>query len=93
MSHHSHHHCRPIEQIDEIFRINVLGGLNMVRAFLPLLEAGRQRTIVSITSLAGSISFHQQALAMPEPSLFAQGGLGYAVSKAAINMRKLKSLQ
>lgn len=80
--------CRPFEQIEEIHKINVLGPLAVVRAFLPLLEASKQRTIVNVTSLAGSIGFHQEALAAPEPNVFAQSGLGYTASKAALNLRE-----
>ena len=72
----------------EIHKINVLGPLAMVRAFLPLLEAGKQRTIVNVTSLAGSIALHQEFLAAPEANMFVQSGLGYKASKTALNMRK-----
>lgn len=74
--------------MEEIHKTNVLGPLAVIRAFLPLLEAGKHRTIINVSSLAGSMGFHQMALAAPEPNAFAQSGLGYVASKAALNMRK-----
>lgn len=82
------HQCRPFEQFEEINRINVLGPLAVVRAFLPLLESGKKRTVVNVTSLSGSIQFHQEALAAPEPNRYAMSGLAYAASKSALNMRR-----
>ena len=44
------------ERIEEVMRINYLGGVWCVRAFLPLLEAGRPSHVVNVASVAGTVS-------------------------------------
>jgi short-subunit dehydrogenase len=44
------------ERIEQITRVNYLGGVWCMRAFLPALEAGRPAHIVNIVSVAGTIS-------------------------------------
>jgi short-subunit dehydrogenase len=46
----------PAEQIEEVVRVNYLGGVWCLRAFLPLLEAGAPSTVVNVASVAGTVS-------------------------------------
>ena len=77
----------PLEQIEAIFKTNVLGPLNVTRAFYPLLLKGTNKTIVNISSGAGSVSWHVEAVAAPEVQLMQSVSLGYKISKAALNMQ------
>ena len=45
------------ERIEEVMRINYLGAVWTVRAFLPALEAGAPSAIVNIASTAGTVAF------------------------------------
>jgi short-subunit dehydrogenase len=47
----------PPERIEEVMRINYLGSVWCVRAFLPLLEAGAPSDVVNIVSVAGTIAY------------------------------------
>jgi uncharacterized protein len=47
----------PPERIEEVMRINYLGSVWCVRAFLPLLEAGAPADVVNIVSVAGTIAY------------------------------------
>jgi uncharacterized protein len=44
------------EQIEEVVRVNYLGGVWCLRAFLPLLEAGASSAVVNVASVAGTVS-------------------------------------
>jgi short-subunit dehydrogenase len=44
------------ERIEELVRINYLGGVWCLRAFLPLLEAGAPADVVNLVSTAGTIA-------------------------------------
>jgi NAD(P)-dependent dehydrogenase (short-subunit alcohol dehydrogenase family) len=46
----------PPERIEELIRINYLGGVWVARAFLPLLEAGREAQVVNVVSVAGAVA-------------------------------------
>jgi short-subunit dehydrogenase len=46
----------PPERIEEVMRVNYLGGVWCLRAFLPLLEAGAPATLVNVVSVAGTVS-------------------------------------
>lgn len=63
------------DEIRRVFEINTLGPLRVARAFLPLLERGREPRLVSITSLMGSIGDNASG-----------GSWAYRISKAALNM-------
>jgi NAD(P)-dependent dehydrogenase (short-subunit alcohol dehydrogenase family) len=70
-----------IEQLDfdraaEIMNVNAFGPLRVTRAFLPLLRTGKLKTIVNISSEAGSIG-----------DCWRKGMFGYCMSKAALNMQ------
>jgi 3-oxoacyl-[acyl-carrier protein] reductase len=44
------------ERIEEVVQINYLGGVWCLRAFLPLLEAGRPAHVVNVASVAGTVA-------------------------------------
>jgi NAD(P)-dependent dehydrogenase (short-subunit alcohol dehydrogenase family) len=44
------------ERIEEVVRINYLGGVWCTRAFLPLLETGRPSHVVNVASVAGTVA-------------------------------------
>jgi NAD(P)-dependent dehydrogenase (short-subunit alcohol dehydrogenase family) len=63
-----------IEDVERTFQVNALGPLRVTQALMAGLEAGRQKTIVGITSGLGSVSENTS------------GGWGaYRISKAALN--------
>jgi 3-oxoacyl-[acyl-carrier protein] reductase len=45
-----------LERIEEITRINYLGSVWCLRAFLPLLESGAPARVVNVVSVAGAVS-------------------------------------
>ena len=47
----------PPERIEEVIRINYLGSVWCLRAFLPLLEAGAPSDVVNVVSVAGTIAY------------------------------------
>lgn len=59
-----------------IMDVNTLGPLRVTKMFLPLLRRGKMKTIVNISSEAGSIE-----------SCWRKGMFGYSMSKAALNMQ------
>ena len=85
--------CRPLEQIEAVFKTNVVGVLATTRAFYPLLlkSTAERKLIINTGSTLGSIAFHLTGLAKPEidPRTTYMGG--YVISKAAVNMRALFS--
>ena len=64
------------EKTSQLFNVNTLGPLRVTKAFLPLLRRGSMKTIVNISSEAGSIE-----------SCWRKGMFGYSMSKAALNMQ------
>lgn len=64
------------EDIRKMFEINTLGPLRVTQYFLPLLEQGRKKLIVNISSEAGGIT-----------DSWRTSEYGYAMSKAALNMQ------
>jgi NAD(P)-dependent dehydrogenase (short-subunit alcohol dehydrogenase family) len=44
------------ERAEEVTRVNYLGGLWCLRAFLPLLEEGTPSAVVNVVSVAGTVS-------------------------------------
>lgn len=57
----------------QVFRTNTIAPLKMAEAFLPNLEAGRERKLIAITSRLGSIALNEG------------GRYAYRSSKAALN--------
>lgn len=64
------------DKTSTILTINTLGPLRVTKAFLPLLRHGSMKTIVNISSEAGSIENCRR-----------KGMFGYSMSKAALNMQ------
>lgn len=64
-----------LEGVVEGLRVNTIGPLRVAQAFLPLLRNGREKRIVQITSLMGSIAENGSG-----------GSYAYRISKAALNM-------
>ncbi len=74
---------QPLEQLDfdaptfqRTMEINAFGPLRVVQQFCPLLEKGRRKLIVNISSEAGSLTDCQR-----------QAVFAYCMSKAALNMQ------
>lgn len=44
------------ELAERLVRVNYLGAVNSIHALLPLLRAGRRRSIVNVSSLAGKVA-------------------------------------
>lgn len=65
-----------IEAALSVYDVNALGPLRVVQAFLPLLRRGTQRTIVNVSSEAGSIG-----------DCWRKADYAYCMSKAAMNMQ------
>ena len=64
-----------VDALVKTFVTNVAGPAYVSHAFLPLLEKGGKKTIVNVSSTAGSIG-----------SDFSADQTSYGVSKAALNM-------
>ncbi|MHB1317152.1 MAG: SDR family NAD(P)-dependent oxidoreductase [Anaerolineae bacterium] len=63
------------EGIERAYNVNSLGVLRLVEAFLPLMDRGELKRICVVSSEAGCISLAHR-----------DGGYGYGMSKAALNM-------
>lgn len=64
-----------LEHFREAFETNVLGIVRVTRAFIPLLDKGKDPRIVNVSSEAGSVNAKND-----------HGYYAYAASKAALNM-------
>ena len=64
------------EMMQRVINVNALGTLRVTAAMLPLLRLGEEKTIVNISSEAGSIQDCERT-----------GWFGYCMSKAANNMQ------
>lgn len=62
--------------LEQTLEVNAFGPLRVVQQFLPLLEKGRQKLIVNISSEAGSIADCRR-----------ENQFAYCMSKAALNMQ------
>ncbi len=81
-------HCRSLEEMDAVFRTNVLGPLATTRAFYPLLLKGSKKIVVNMSSLMGSIDWHMDSIAASNIVPMKAYVGGYAISKTALNMRE-----
>jgi NAD(P)-dependent dehydrogenase (short-subunit alcohol dehydrogenase family) len=78
---------RPVDDmtasdIAQVFETNVLGLVRVTQAFLPLLERSSNPVIVNVSSGMGSLALTSDPSRL-ESTLIS---LGYATSKAAVNM-------
>ena len=64
-----------VDTLLRTFKTNVAGSAHVSHAFLPLLEKGRKKTIVNISSTAGSIGADWSSIQT-----------SYSISKTALNM-------
>jgi NAD(P)-dependent dehydrogenase (short-subunit alcohol dehydrogenase family) len=64
-----------LEAANHVFDVNLFGPIRVTRAFLPLLEKGKEKKVIHITSLMGSIDDNQSG-----------GYYAYRISKTALNM-------
>jgi len=62
--------------LETVMAVNTFGPLRLVQQLLPLLEQGRRKMIVNISSEAGSIADCER-----------QGEFAYCMSKSALNMQ------
>nr|OQO17269.1 hypothetical protein B0A51_17278 [Rachicladosporium sp. CCFEE 5018] len=67
-----------VEALMSVFELNVVGVQRITMAFLPLLERGREKKIMNISSRLASISLASHTKFAPT--------YAYKVSKAAMNM-------
>ncbi|KAK5109026.1 hypothetical protein LTR62_007574 [Meristemomyces frigidus] len=66
------------ESLTEVLDVNVVGVQRVTAAFLPLLERGKGKKVINVSSTLGSIAWADK---------FAQGPVqAYKISKAALNM-------
>ncbi|KAK7685397.1 hypothetical protein QCA50_011260 [Cerrena zonata] len=72
-----------VQDFFNVIRTNVLGPALILRAFLPLLERGKRKVVVNVTSRLGCIT---QAA-----ELYGAHMAMYATSKAALNMFTVKT--
>jgi NAD(P)-dependent dehydrogenase (short-subunit alcohol dehydrogenase family) len=63
-----------MEDLERAFRVNAIGPLDVTRALLPNLRAGRRRLVVSLSSGLGSVSGNREG-----------GWYAYRAAKAALN--------
>lgn len=80
---HLENTCDALEDTDldmalTTYNVNALGPLRVTKGFLPLVEQGRKKMIVNISSEAGSIS-----------DCWRDREYGYCMSKAALNMQSV----
>ncbi|HEX6767269.1 MAG TPA: SDR family NAD(P)-dependent oxidoreductase [Polyangiaceae bacterium] len=71
----------PLEDLDfdvltRVLDVNALGPLRMTQALLPLLERGSKKTILNVSSEAGSLASCERT-----------SWFGYCMSKAALNIQ------
>ncbi|KAK6439094.1 hypothetical protein LTR95_004708 [Oleoguttula sp. CCFEE 5521] len=66
------------EQMKELFELNVVGVQTVTAAFLPLLEKGKEKKIVNLSTSLASISMAAHTHFAPT--------YAYKISKAAVNM-------
>lgn len=68
-----------IESALDVYSTNALGPLRVVQKFLPLIKNSKGKTIINISSEAGSISTHNDYI----------NRYDYCMSKAALNMQSV----
>lgn len=66
------------DELELSFRTNVIGLINTINAFIPLVKASSIKKIIALTSGMGDSDF------VNETGI--DGGAPYAISKAGVNM-------
>lgn len=72
---------QPLGDIRTIYETNVFAPIRLTQAFLPLLKAGRDASIVMVSSGLGSLGW----LSDPTSEFYGVNILGYNSSKTALN--------
>ncbi|KAA0685368.1 SDR family NAD(P)-dependent oxidoreductase [Neorhizobium sp. P12A] len=70
-----------VEDIRQVYEINVFGPIRIIQAFLPLLKAAGAANVVNVSSELGSLG----ALTDPKSEFYGVNSLGYNSSKTALN--------
>ncbi|MCJ1326839.1 hypothetical protein MMC10_003505 [Thelotrema lepadinum] len=65
-----------------VLETNVIAVDSVIHSFLPLLQQGKEKKIINISSTMGSMSWHNLTKVVPVPS--------YKISKAALNALTLQ---
>lgn len=71
----------PVDEIREVYETNVFGPIRVTQAFLPLLKASGQASVVMVSSGLGSLGW----LSDPANQFYGVNILGYNSSKTALN--------
>ncbi|KAK7992113.1 hypothetical protein PG996_012871 [Apiospora saccharicola] len=71
-----------MDNLAEIFNVNVMSVQNMTTVFLPLLERGQLKKVANITTTVSSFAWSDAFVRLPAPA--------YKVTKAALNMLTLQ---
>ncbi|KZF23355.1 short-chain dehydrogenase-like protein [Xylona heveae TC161] len=67
-----------MDDLDNVLHVNIGGTHNVTRAFIPLLEKGKQKKIINISSTVGSFGMAERYAPLPYH--------GYKISKTGLNM-------
>lgn len=70
-----------LDDIRQVYEINVFGPIRITQAFLPLLKAAGSANVVNVSSELGSLG----ALTDPESEFYGVNSMGYNSSKTALN--------
>ena len=70
-----------IEDIRQVYEVNVFGAIRLIQAFTPLLKAAGSAAIVNVSSELGSLG----SLSDPRGEFYGVNILGYNSSKTALN--------
>jgi NAD(P)-dependent dehydrogenase (short-subunit alcohol dehydrogenase family) len=68
--------------LEETFRVNVVGPALVIRAFRPLLQKSKNPRSIFVSSGLGSLTFAN----IPEHPFYSSDWYEYRISKAALNM-------
>ncbi len=70
-----------IDEIRQVYEVNVFGAIRLIQAFTPLLKAAGSASIVNVSSELGSLG----SLSDPQGEFYGVNILGYNSSKTALN--------
>lgn len=73
--------AQSLDDIRNVYEINVFGPIRMTQTFLPLLKAAGSASVVNVSSELGSLG----ALTDPQSEFYGVNSLGYNSSKTALN--------
>ncbi|KAK8069410.1 short chain dehydrogenase reductase [Apiospora phragmitis] len=73
---------KEMDNLAEVFNVNVMSVQNVSTVFLPLLEKGKLKKVVNITTTVSSFAYQDLFARLPAPA--------YKVTKAALNMLTLQ---